>query len=106
MKPEDIPQEVWERSIKLTNEFEYDEALQAHASMSVLGDAAWHDVAVVARAIMAAQKRENEACARLIEEGFDRAGIVTKNDQCPHNKYGWEDCEQCAVAAIRNRGKP
>jgi hypothetical protein len=41
-----------------------------------------------------------EEAAKLIEEGFDR-GIARKVDTCAHGKYGWEDCESCAAAAIR-----
>lgn len=97
MKPEDISQEV---------QSEATECARSFLKMSPCYPEQFELVDAFALAIMAAEKRENEACARLIEEGFDRAGIVTKNDQCPHNKYGWEDCEQCAVVAIRNRGKP
>jgi len=42
-----------------------------------------------------------EEAARLIEEGFDRPGIEKKQDTCSHGKFGWEDCESCAAAAIR-----
>ena len=42
-----------------------------------------------------------EEAAKLIEEGFDRPGIETKQDTCAHGKFGWEDCEGCAAAAIR-----
>ena len=42
-----------------------------------------------------------EEAAKLIEEGFDRPGIAKKQDTCAHGKFGWEDCEQCAVVAIR-----
>lgn len=41
-----------------------------------------------------------EAAAKLIEGGIDR-GIRTKRDTCKHNRFGWEDCELCAVDAIR-----
>jgi hypothetical protein len=42
-----------------------------------------------------------EEAAKLIEEGFDRPGIEAKQDTCAHGKFGWEDCESCAAAAIR-----
>jgi hypothetical protein len=42
-----------------------------------------------------------EEAAKLIEEGFDRPGIAKKQDTCAHGKFGWEDCESCAAAAIR-----
>lgn len=50
----------------------------------------------VAKAINA----ERERCARLIEEGYER-GIARKVDMCAHSKFKWEDCDECAVAAIR-----
>lgn len=53
---------------------------------------------------------EREACARLVEEGFDRAvaesyrndGVSSKNDKCQHGRYMYEDCEACCVIAIRS----
>jgi len=38
--------------------------------------------------------------ATIIEEGFER-GIERKQDTCAHGKFDWEDCDQCAAAAIR-----
>lgn len=38
--------------------------------------------------------------ATIIEEGFER-GIERKQDTCAHGKFDWDDCEQCAAAAIR-----
>lgn len=49
-----------------------------------------------------ARKNAIEEAAKLIDEGFDRPGIVKKQDQCAHGKFGWEDCESCAAAAIRS----
>lgn len=43
-----------------------------------------------------------ERATKLIDEGFDRPDIVHKVDKCAHGLYGWEDCEQCASAAIRS----
>lgn len=57
----------------------------------------------IARAIQAAQKAEREVCALLIEQGFDRENVVRKTDECAHGRFGYEDCEQCAVIAIRSR---
>ncbi|MFC3072386.1 hypothetical protein [Shinella pollutisoli] len=57
-------------------------------------------VADVAKAIHDAVMAERERCARLIEEGYER-GIATKRDRCAHSKFEWEDCDECAVAAIR-----
>jgi hypothetical protein len=60
---------------------------------------------VLRKAIAAAIKETRaaalEEAAKLIEEGFDRPGIVKKQDTCAHGKFGWEDCESCAAAAIR-----
>lgn len=39
----------------------------------------------------------------LIEQGYDR-GIKRKQDTCAHGKYGWEDCDRCAAAALRREG--
>lgn len=58
-----------------------------------------------ARAIVS----ERERCAKLLEEGYDRAvatpyrndGVRSKNDQCAHGRYMYEDCEPCAAIAIR-----
>lgn len=47
------------------------------------------------------RERALEEAAALIDEGFDR-GIKHKRDTCDHAKFQWEDCEQCASAAIRN----
>lgn len=50
-----------------------------------------------------------EEAARLIEEGYERQRAhlyrrdekPSKYDMCKHEKYMYEDCEQCAVIAIR-----
>lgn len=69
----------------------------------------------IARAFAAAEQRgaerEREACAKLIEDGYERKvgtpyhgpSIPSKNDKCPHGLYMYEDCEQCAANAIRGR---
>lgn len=41
-----------------------------------------------------------KAAADLLDAGFDR-GILKKQDHCAHGRFGWEDCELCASAAIR-----
>jgi hypothetical protein len=92
MKPEDITDEAWNAAGRFCS----DTAARLPGAVSV--------EEFVARAIMAAKAEEREACAKLIEEGFDREGVQSKNDKCPHGLYGWEDCEQCAVRAIRKRG--
>lgn len=57
----------------------------------------WSDaVMIIARAIMA----ERERCAKIAEGNYDHIGVKTKHDKCPHEKFGWEDCDQCAAAAI------
>jgi len=86
---------------------------------AVLGDGimqgAPNSQAAIARALLAAEQRgaerEREACALLIEEGFERVvgkryrddGGSSKNDLCIHHHPMYEDCEQCAAAAIRGR---
>lgn len=66
-------------------------------------DNQWH--LFVARAILAeraeARRKALDEAATLIDEGFDRPGIVSKHDLCDHKKFEWQDCEQCAAAAIR-----
>lgn len=64
---------------------------------------------VIAEAIVA----ERERCAKLIEEGFEKAvgesyelGHKSKNDKCPHGRYMYEDCDQCCADAIRAPGIP
>lgn len=50
-----------------------------------------------------------EEAATLIDEGFEKQvgkawrndGKPSKNDECPHGKFMYEDCEQCASYAIR-----
>lgn len=46
-------------------------------------------------------RRGLEEAATRIAEGFNRPGIKTKHDRCAHDKFGWEDCEQCCVVEIR-----
>lgn len=44
-----------------------------------------------------------EEAATYVAEGItlkDR-GIDSKHDKCAHDLYGWEDCEQCSVSALR-----
>lgn len=107
-RPEDIPERVWAEA---TNE--------ALAYIRWLGPVsldsdAEHVLAVsFARTILAAEKRVREDCARLGEEGYDRPvgtpyrsdGVRSKYDQCPHNRYQYEDCERCYAAAIRKGGE-
>jgi hypothetical protein len=69
----------------------------------------------IARALVAAEQRgaerEREACALLIEEGFEREigrrwrpdGKPSNLDWCIHDREVGADCEQCAAAAIRGR---
>jgi hypothetical protein len=71
------------------------------------------DHETIALALVAAEKRGIERAAKLIEEGYDRPvatpwGIngASKNDLCPHGMAVYQDCEQCAAAAIRQLGEP
>lgn len=90
-KPDDIPQDVWDAVLSLT-------PVTFFSEMSVIVQNLRVETA---RAIMA----EREACARVLDEGYDRMGIVTKHDKCTHGIWDWDDCDQCAAAAIRNRGE-
>jgi len=63
-------------------------------------------------AVVEAVLAEREACAALIEEGFERIvgesyaddpNVRSKHDKCPHGRYMYEDCEQCCADAIRQR---
>lgn len=56
----------------------------------------------VARAIL----HEREQCARLVDVGFTRPGVMTKYDKCSHGRGAREDCEQCASDAIRRGERP
>lgn len=56
-----------------------------------------------------AREQALEEAAKLIEEGFEKQvgkawrndGKPSKNDECPHGKFMYEDCERCASDAIR-----
>lgn len=54
--------------------------------------------------LASAREAAFEEAATLIDEGFDR-GIKRKQDTCSHGKFEWEDCEQCASAALRARAQ-
>lgn len=59
--------------------------------------------------VAAVRRRAFEEAATLIDEGFEKAvgkpwrndGKSSKNDRCPHDKFMYEDCENCASSAIR-----
>lgn len=61
-------------------------------------------------ALLEAHKAGREEAAKLIEEGYERKvakayrddGVRSKNDQCDHGRYMYEDCEACAATAIRS----
>ena len=90
-KPEDVPQDVW------------DEATQHVAQIPIRSQRAW-DLAksIIARAIMAAEKRgeerEREACA-LIAEVERRSDLSIKHGYKPT----WFVVQNEIAAAIRNR---
>lgn len=57
---------------------------------------------LIARAALLAVLPDiGEHLAGVVEQGFDRPGIKTKHDKCAHDRFGWEDCEECAVLALR-----
>ena len=81
-------------------------------NMFARGDTAAIDRALLHGAFAAALCEEREACATLVEEGFDRVvgesyaddpNVRSKHDKCPHGRYMYEDCEQCCADAIRQR---
>lgn len=63
----------------------------------------------IARALVEAEARGIERAAKVLEEGYEmdvaipyyEDGNPSKHDKCSHDKYHWEDCEGCALAAIR-----
>lgn len=64
---------------------------------------------IIARALLAERAAQRERDAAMIEEGVERGrakqrrpGVPSKNDECPHGRYMYEDCEPCCAAAIRN----
>lgn len=59
---------------------------------------------IIERRLAEATAAAMERAAQIIDEGFDR-GIKHKRETCAHGKFGWEDCEQCCSAAIRQAGK-
>lgn len=100
MKPEDIPQEVW------------DTATQHVAQMPVRSQRAWnHAKTVIARAIMAAEKRgeerEREACADYHDEkAAEHEAIreIARGSLITHHRR-MVRAHLNSAAAIRNRGK-
>lgn len=64
----------------------------------------------ISQALLEAHKAGREEAAKLIEEGYERKvakpyrddGVRSKNDQCEHGRYMYEDCEPCAASAIRS----
>jgi hypothetical protein len=69
--------------------------------MDALRFAAADEIQRLRQELAEARRKAMEECATLIEEGYDRIGIASKRDTCDHAKFGWEDCDQCAAAAIR-----
>jgi hypothetical protein len=96
-RPQDIPEDVWE-SLPRPAVTYADHSYPAYSREQM------------ARVLLAERLKEREACAKLIEEGFERPvgeaqvpGHRSKNDYCPHQRFMYEDCEQCAAIAIRSR---
>lgn len=64
----------------------------------------------IALALVTAERRGMDRAANLLEAGYDRVpgeswredGSPSKLDKCAHGLYDYEDCERCAVIAIRN----
>ena len=65
---------------------------------------------LISQALLEAHNAGREEAAKLIEEGYERKvakayrddGVRSKNDQCEHGRYMYEDCEACAAHAIRS----
>lgn len=62
---------------------------------------AYDEITRLRRELADARNAALEEAATLVDEGFDH-GIKRKQDTCDHGTFGWEDCEQCASAAIRS----
>lgn len=60
-------------------------------------------------AFTAGQRDMREKAAQIIENGYERPvgkpyrkdGVPSKNDECSHGRWMYQDCEACTVAAIR-----
>lgn len=91
MKPDDIPQDIWEAAYKAANA-KFDPYTRAY-------------VADIASAILAAEKRGEERGAHIIEANMlcsDREGLeVLRPRGTSGNKVGL-----AYAAAIRKRGEP
>lgn len=48
-----------------------------------------------------ARAKALEDAAQVAEGNYDHIGVKTQHDRCPHDKFLWEDCDQCAAAGIR-----
>lgn len=67
-------------------------------------------VNLLSQALIEAHKAGREEAAKVTEEGYERKvarpyrddGVRSKNDQCEHGRYMYEDCEACAAIAIRS----
>ena len=94
-KPEGTPDDIWEMA----------EEISMNTANSYIGN-----TRAVAAAILKAKNDALEEAATLIDEGFYKTrtkpyredGIPSKNDECLHGKYMYEDCEQCCSQAIRS----
>ena len=104
-KPADIPQDVWRQARAVFVAYSKVEGAAALLAIANGEYDGYPMITIAARAILAAKAEEREACALLIDEGFDRVGVKSKLDECDHGRFGYEDCEQCASAAIRKRGE-
>lgn len=83
---------------------------------SYLEDQPWSQelASAISQALLEAHKagkeEMREEAAKVLLEGYDRNvaipyrrdGVASKNDQCAHGHYMYEDCEYCAASAIRN----
>ena len=96
-KPADIPQDVWDVAYRLHGFTEYDEVVARAGSVAELHAAVDHDVALIARAILAERARAIAACER------QKASFASDEYATPQPLGGLMErfaCDQC-IEAIR-----
>lgn len=85
-KPDDIPQDVWDAAYKLHGFTEYDEVVARMGSMTELHAATDHDVALIARAILAERERWKPAAIYFDRYCQDEADDV-ENCVCGQQQH-------------------
>lgn len=94
---------TWDHSFGLMDEARQEDLRRSFRQI------AYHDITpFVAGALSNAEHEGMRRAAAIIQEGFDKEvgtsfradGKPSKNDQCLHGHFIYEDCEACSVAAI------